>query len=126
MKMKVKRGQRQIALSLNTKSYSQLCFCIAYVVLTMLCLLESTKHVDAYINGVTNVTTNSFQHFNIHHVNNNRRKNESSHRMGRFLFDTLFGIDTPTFDAVDLDDDDDSDEPPKPCKCGKAKKKKNC
>ncbi|XP_031619926.1 transmembrane protease serine 9-like [Contarinia nasturtii] len=118
MKMKVKRSQRQIALSLNTKSYSQLCFCIAYVILTI-CLLESMTHVDAYINGVTNVT-NSFQHFNYHRVNNvSRRNNEHSNRIGRFLFDTLFGIDTPAFDAVDLDDDDDDDidEAPKPCKC---------
>lgn len=124
--MKVKKSQRLTTTSLN-KSYSQLCFCIAYVLLTI-CLLESI-HVDAYINGTTAKTTtnvtNSFQYFNIHHRGNVSKKIESSNRIGRFLFDAFFGIDTPPLDATDFDDDDDEDdEPPKPCKCGKTKQEK--
>lgn len=122
MKMKVKKSQRLTTITaLLNKSYSQLCFCIAYVLL-MICLLESF-HVDAYINGATTNVTNSFQHFNVQYQygrGNVSRKSGSSDRVGRFLFDAFFGIDTPPLDATDFDDDDEEDdEPATPCKCGK-------
>lgn len=119
MKMKVRKSQRLTA-SLN-ESYTQLCCCIAYVLLTI-CLLESFQ-VDAYINGATVNMTNSFRHFDIfeqqHRVNVSRTSGFSN-RNGRFLFDAFFGIDTPPIDASDFEEDDDDDpEPAKPCKCGK-------
>lgn len=118
MKLKVKKCQRLTA-TFNT-TCSQLCFCIAYVLLTI-CLLESFQ-VDAYINGATTNVTNRFQHFSVHHRGNVSRKSGSSHRIGRFLFDAFFGIETPPLDPSDFeDDDDDDDEPAKPCKCGKTK-----
>lgn len=124
MKMKVKKSHRPTiataSSSLLSKSMcSQLCFCIAYILLAI-CLLESF-HVDAYINGAATNVTNSFQHINIRRTAMNvSRKSGSPDRIGRFLFDSFFGIDTPPLDATDFDDDDDEDDvPAKPCKCGK-------
>lgn len=112
--MKVKKSQCLMA-SLNTL-HSQLCSCIIYMLLTI-CLLETIDlrmHVNAYM-------SNSLRHLSIHNFNESR-KNVPTQRNGRFLFDSLFGIDTPQLDAADFDDDDDEDdEPAKPCKCGKQK-----
>lgn len=130
MKMKVKKSQRPTIATtatsssslLNKSMCSQLCFCVAYILLAI-CLLESF-HVDAYINGAAINMTNSFQHFNIHRgaAMNVSRRSGSSDRIGRFLFDSFFGIDTPPLDATDFDDDDDEEDVPvKPCKCGKSK-----
>lgn len=117
MKMKEKKSQRFTA-SIN--EYSKLCSHITYVLLLSICLIESSLHVDAYISGATHNVTDNFQHFNMHTFNVSRRFGASD-RIGRFLFDSFFGIETPPLDASDFDDveDDDDDEPSKPCKCGK-------
>lgn len=102
------------------QSYSQFCCCIVYLLVTV-CLLESIHlrmHASAYINGAINVT-NSFQHLNTQHFNGSR-KSLLSNRNGRFLFDALFGFETPPLNAASFaDEEDEEDEPPKPCKCGK-------
>lgn len=115
MKMKVKKSQRPLK-----NAYSQFCSCIAYLLLTI-CLLELIHlrvHVNGYIKDAINVT-NSFQHLNTHSFNGSRESHFAK-RNGRFLFDALFGLDTPPLDASDFaDEEDEEEEAPKPCKCGK-------
>lgn len=117
MKMKVKKCQRRNEPF--SKSYLQIFCCLAYVLLTI-CLLESfnrQSNVDAFIANTRNAT-NFFEPFNIQYANSSK-KVLSRNRNSRFLFDALFGIDTPPLDAADLvEDDDDEEDIPKPCKCG--------
>lgn len=123
MKMKSKKCQRR-----NTpfnRSYSDIFVCSAYVLFTI-CVLESLNHqshVDAYITNARNAT-NLYEPFDIQYLNSSSshsKKVLSRDRNGRFLFDMVFGIDTPPLDAADLveDDDDDEEDLPKPCKCGR-------
>lgn len=51
---------------------------------------------------------------------NRSRIANGQNRSAKFLFDTIFGINTPTFDEVDEDDldDEDEEEVAKPCQCG--------
>lgn len=120
--MKVKRIQR-LFLLLN-KTFTQLRYSGIYI-LVMLCLWELVHiqniHVDAYIDGATI----NFNKLSLQHLNSSSKSIKlpmSRNRTGKFLFDSLFGIDSQQLDAVDADfdddDDDDDDEDTKPCKCG--------
>lgn len=100
-----------------TRLSNNIGFSLAFIVLVNKFL--SVQTASAYISGIA--LSNSERNANENLVNqcSNKTGNESSvsatNRTGKFLFDTLFNINTP---LADEDFDDDDDDEVKTCNCG--------
>lgn len=92
-------------------------FSLAFIVLVNKFL--SVQTVSAYISGIA--LSNSEPIVNGLIRCSNKTGNESptsaTNRTGKFLFDTLFNINTP---LADEDFDDDDDDEVKTCNCGEC------
>lgn len=96
-------------------------FSLAFIVLLNKFLY--VQAVSAYISGIDSSNCDPNGSENVFNKCNNNLYNKTSdeftasamNRTGKFLFDTLFNINTPLADD-DLEDDDDDDV--KTCNCG--------
>lgn len=79
--------------------------------------IHSSTFADAYVNAIKRPS----HYFDVgSQLSNRSRIANGRNRSAKFLFDTIFGINTPSFDEVDEDDldDEDEEEEAKPCQCG--------
>lgn len=106
----------------RNKKFFQLCYNVNYMLIVLIILgiihIHSSTLADAYVNDAIRRPVHYFD-LRSQYLNRSRIAN-GQNRSAKFLFDTIFGINTPTFDEVDDDDldDEDEEEVAKPCHCG--------
>lgn len=110
------------SITKRNKNFLQLCYNVNYMLIVLIIIgiihNHSSTLVDAYVNDAIKRPVHYFD-LGSQYSNRSRLANDQN-RSAKFLFDTIFGINTPTFDEVDEDDldDDDEEEAAKPCQCG--------
>lgn len=106
----------------RNKNVFQLGYNVNYMLILLIIIgiihIHSSTLADAYVNAAISRPVHYFD-LGSEYSNRSRIAN-GQNRSAKFLFDTIFGINTPTFDEVDEDDLDDEDEEvvAKPCQCG--------